>query len=219
MDTPATYPEGWQLVLNEQFANLDAWSNRDNVVYQDTLWIPENVTLEAGVGMRLVGSDVLIDGKYQGALAFTTAEYNYGFFESSFKFPSGYIWPAFFLYDNKRFTQGADKNEIDVVEWLGTNIIYITTHIVDDSFQQTFASINLSGGFHTWGLYWDADVIRIYLDSHLIYENTAQAQIPQVTMNIMFQWSFGGWANPPTNVTFPAYLDVAYVKYWQKVNR
>jgi beta-glucanase (GH16 family) len=179
-----------------------------------------NMTLDSG-NLRLVGSDVLVDGKYQGALAYTDAFYDHGFFECYCRFPAGYIWPAYFLYDSRRFFSGALKNEIDIFEWLGTNIVYVTTHIEatpPGSWQQTVSSGNLSGSYHKWGCYWDTDAIRIYLDDHLLVEITDPAQIPAVTMNIMFQWSFDGWAQPPTNVTFPAYFDVDWVKVWTKDN-
>jgi hypothetical protein len=213
-DTPYYYPGNWTLDLNEHFASLDAWTKYDNDPYQDTIRMASQVSLRANGGLRITGSDELIGGLYQGGLAYSNAFYSYGYFECYCKLPPGYVWPAFFLYDSRRESEGAIKNEIDVFEWLGTNTIYVTTHIDTDSWGLQCDSIDLSAAYHKWGLYWDESQIIVYLDDKQIIKTTVG--IPQVSMNIMFSLYLDGMAPPPTNVTFPCNYDIDYVKVWTK---
>jgi hypothetical protein len=222
MDTPYYFPEGWEVSFLEEFADLDAWNMRtgENIVYQDTVWIEANNTIREGGGLRQVGSDVLVDGKYQGALLISDDDYKYGYFECYCKLPTGYIWPAFFLYDEDRDDITVPKNEIDIFEILGTNIIYVTTHLsnaISYSYTKIWTSV-LQGEYHKWGCYWDTDGITVYIDDFPIVTFPPE-EMPTARLHILFQWSFDGFANPPTNVTFPAYFDVDWVKVWTKANR
>ncbi len=200
--------------MNENFANLDNWTKYDNDPYQDTLRQASQVTLREGGGLRIVGSDDLIGGLYQGGLAYSNDFYLHGYFECFCKIPPGYVWPAFFLYNSRRETEDAPKNEIDIFEWLGTNVVYVSTHIEPDSWEHTCESVDLSASYHKWGLYWDETKLIVYLDDKLLIEITEH--IPEVSMNIFFSLYLDGMAPPPSNVDFPCNYDVDYVKVWTK---
>lgn len=216
MDTPYYFPEGWELVTDETFQNLDAWSGRDGVVYQDTVWLDINNTLREGGGLRLVGSDVLVDGKYPGAICKNNTFYTNGYFEFYGKFPTGNLWAAFFLYNpNRQDYVPENLSEIDVFEYLGSNIIYMTIHRESERWQKQQTWTGLGGTYNKWGCYWDTDKIVIYLNDYPVAEFAPVEMLP---MTIHFALCFDGWANPPTDVTFPAYFDVDWVKVWVKDN-
>src|SRR3954464_14790123 len=89
----------------------------------------------------------------------------YGFFEVRAQLPAGQgFWPAFWLLP----ASGAWPPEIDVFEVLGDNptTAYATVHSTvagNTTFKVNYLP-DLSAGFHTYGLSWQADMIRWYVD-------------------------------------------------------
>ncbi|WP_353227650.1 family 16 glycosylhydrolase [Novosphingobium sp.] len=87
----------------------------------------------------------------------------YGYFEAKLKLPAGGgAWPAFWLYS---VSGGA---EIDIMESHGSDTWTATTHSFATGKEVIGASTvytpDLSSGYHTFGLLWNATTITWYLD-------------------------------------------------------
>lgn len=216
--------------MNETFADVTAWNAIDNLAWLDTILLDEMVTVREGGGLRLVGDGVTqeIGGRtrYPGAVIYTKAFYSSGYFECYGKIAPGFTKFCFFLYDSLRGhgvpvpDPDYPKNEIDSIEYGGnlTNLsgtykdssVYIDTLVTTKAIMQNV--------YMKLGIYWDADAVRIYWNDHLYWETTDPAKIPAVPMNVYLQWAFGEWAALPSDVSWPAYFDVDWVKVWVKDN-
>lgn len=171
--------------------------------------------------MRLVGTDELVDGKYPGCIAHSNQQYLYGFFEFYAKCPIGFTKPCCFLYDEDRTVDPLHpKNEIDAFEYGGNLHYLVGTYVNGDVYGISYPTTKaiMQDVYHKWGIYWQPDAVRVYMDDHLVWETTDPAQVPAVPINIDLQLAFGEWTYLPTDVTFPVYFDVDWVKVWVKDN-
>jgi beta-glucanase (GH16 family) len=147
--------------------------------------------------------------------------FQYGYMEMSAKFPAGKgMWPAFWLLP----ADGSWPPEIDAPEWLGNapTIDYVTIHWGVDhhghhpSSQRAYdTKVDLSEGFHTYGLDWQADHVTWYFDGTPIKNFTNAKVIPHTPMYIILNLAVGGWIAPPDGTNhFPATMLVDYVRVW-----
>jgi len=100
--------------------------------------------------------------------------FQYGYMEMSAQFPPGNgMWPAFWLLP----ANGDWPPEIDAMEWLGNTptIDYATIHWGVERHGHHPSSgtsydtgEDLSAGFHTYGLDWQADHVTWYFDGTVI---------------------------------------------------
>ena len=148
--------------------------------------------------------------------------FQYGYMEMRAKFPPGAgMWPAFWLIP-------ADRSwppEIDAMEWQGgtPKIDYATFHWTDSNGKHQSdgtaynTGIDLSAGYHTYGLDWQANYITWYLDGVPIKTFVNAAVIPQKPMYIIVNLAVGGWISFPNKHTpFPAVMSVDYVRVWNQ---
>jgi beta-glucanase (GH16 family) len=147
--------------------------------------------------------------------------FQYGYMETRAKFPPGKgMWPAFWLLP-------ADRTwppEIDAMEWQGGMplIDYATIHWgkqvhghhpSDGTAFNT--NVDLSAGFHTYGLDWQANSVTWYFDGKVVKTFTKTADIPHQPMYILLDLAVGGWISfPDKNTHFPADMQVDYVRVW-----
>ena len=147
----------------------------------------------------------------------------YGYAEMRAKFPPGAgMWPAFWLLP----ANGQWPPEIDAMEWQGgtPTIDYATIHWgkqvngrhpSDGTAYQT--GVDLSAGFHTYGVDWQADAVTWYFDGRVIKKFTNRAAIPHQPMYLLVDLAVGGWISFPTARTrFPATMAVDYVRVWRR---
>jgi beta-glucanase (GH16 family) len=150
-----------------------------------------------------------------------TFSFQYGYMEMSAEFPPGNgMWPAFWLLP----TDGSWPPEIDAMEWLGNTptIDYVTIHWGVErnghhpsSGKAYDTKEDLSAGFHTYGLDWQADYVTWYFDGKAVKHFTKVADIPHKPMYVIVNLAVGGWIKPPDkSVHFPATMQVDYVRVW-----
>jgi beta-glucanase (GH16 family) len=145
----------------------------------------------------------------------------YGYMEMSAKFPPGAgLWPAFWLLP----IDGSWPPEIDAMEWQGgtPTIDYATIHWgkqVNGHHPQSGTAydskLDLSAGFHTYGLDWQADSVTWYFDGRAVKKFTRVSVIPHTPMYILIDLAVGGWISfPDADTHFPAVMQVDYVRVW-----
>jgi hypothetical protein len=98
----------------------------------------------------------------------------YGYMEMSAQFPPGAgMWPGFWLLP----IDGTSPYEIDAMEWQGgvPDLDYATIHyngVGDETVYYT--GDNLSAGFHTYGVDWEADSVTLCLR---IFQRSCSARL------------------------------------------
>lgn len=154
-------------------------------------------------------------------------EFLYGQIEAKIKVPKGPgIWPAFWLLQS----DGTWPPEIDVMEIVDPEAKHVAQHhhygTADTDFTKYpgkgyLTGVDLSQDFHTYGVDWQRDYIRWYLDGKLVQEFTDKANIPSKPMYLLLNLAIGGeWPEQYGNLaeaSFPAEMQVDFVKVWQRV--
>lgn len=150
--------------------------------------------------------------------------FRYGYVEARIKVPAGRgLWPAFWMLPRPTAAgQYRDEaGEIDIMEVLGHRPDVAHVHLQlngGKSGKAVKTGIDLSRGFHTYGVYWDAERIEWYLDGKRIY--TLVGPTPSVRQYLILNLSVGGpssWPGTPDSSTqFPATMKVDYVRVWQR---
>jgi beta-glucanase (GH16 family) len=144
----------------------------------------------------------------------------YGYFEIRAKMPKGKgLWPAFWLLPQ----DGEWPPEIDVLELLcqDTQTVYTTLHFKTadnphlSSGLSTQTDVDLSAGFHRYGVDWTPAAIVWYLDGIEIYR--VKYNIPAQPMYILANLAVGGdWPGSPNSTTiFPAYFEIDYIRVYR----
>ena len=147
-------------------------------------------------------------------------EFKYGYIEMSAQLPAGQgLWPAFWL----RWADSGRYGEIDIFEVLGSkpNYIYETVHWSDPSGTFTNKTVrsavaDMSTGFHTYGMDWNAETITFYFDGKAMGWMTTPEAL-KMPMYIMANVAVGGtWSGAPDATTqWPAEMKIDYIKVWQ----
>jgi beta-glucanase (GH16 family) len=149
-------------------------------------------------------------------------QFLYGYMEMRAQFPPGDgMWPAFWLVPSDY----SWPPEIDAMEWQGgtPTIDYATIHWRDKSghLQQDGTSydthVDLSAGYHTYGVDWQRNAVTWYFDGTPIKTFTKTADIAHKPMYVIVNLAIGGWISFPNPQTkFPAVMSVDYVKVWTR---
>lgn len=161
-----------------------------------------------------------------------TFAFRYGWLEGVIKVPKGKgLWPAFWLLR----PDSVWPPEIDILEVVDPECRKVAQHLhygakgqdhdwqsnsVKDTRLGYDTGLDLSQDFHTFGLDWQSDAIRYYLDGKL----TAECTDPNVLkwfdapMYMILNLAVGGsWpGNPDVTTPFPAEMLVDRVSVWQK---
>jgi hypothetical protein len=147
----------------------------------------------------------------------------YGVFAMSAKLPGGKgIWPAFWLLP-------ADKSwppEIDVMEVVGVepSTLYTSLHsnvpIRETALGRgTDTHLDLSADFHEYAVDWGPERIYWYFDRKLVYTQPTPPDLHKPCY-IIANVGVGKpnvWGGAPDALThFPATMQVAYIKAWQR---
>ena len=157
--------------------------------------------------------------------------FQYGYFEARMKWTAGAgAWPAFWLISQGWANTGScstPAGELDIFEGQGTepDVFYGTVH--KDSSNECFsdqqngnndhpAGVDLTAGFHIYGMLWTASSVSWYLDDKLLMSAPTYSTDDQRMMLVLQMWA-GGWTDGP-DATTPDVLDteVDWVHVWQK---
>ncbi len=199
----------------------------------------ENAFIEDGhlVIQALKPEKKYIGRSYTSARLRTLAkgDWQYGRFEIRAKMPEGQgLWPAIWMLPSEyRYGGWPSSGEIDIMELLGhePNIVHGTLHYGHlGNHLFTGREYELEEGdfvneFHVYGLEWEEEEIRWYLNGELI-----QTQRSWSTKNKPYPAPFdqpfhliinvavgGNWpGSPDETTTFPQRMEVDYVRVYQK---
>jgi beta-glucanase (GH16 family) len=141
----------------------------------------------------------------------------YGYFEMRADLPAGQgLWPAFWMLQQDPHGW---PPELDVMEVLGHDPT--TLHTVVHTNQtgthtqtgKATATVDLSAGFHTYGVRWAPDKIEWYLDDSLVFSAATPADLNK-PMYLLANLAVGGnWPGSPDGTTpWPAEMRIDHIK-------
>jgi len=164
------------------------------------------------------GGDLATGGKTAPKFGF-----QYGYIEARVNIPDGTgLWPAFWMMPVPNPTFHDGDGEIDIFDNGSGNPNDLSggTYRHGSHFGHDNVA-DLSGGWHTVGMDWQADHITWYVDGKAVSSMTTtdQSKIPQTKMYFILGLQINDgqlWGPAPNSSTsFPASLDVDYVRVWQ----
>jgi len=184
-------------------------------------WTVDNGVLTLTAAPASPEISAQIEGyKYTSGMlnTFHSFSQTYGYFEMRAELPSGQgLWPAFWLLPK----DGSWPPELDVMEVLGNDPtrLYTTVHTAANgahTFQAQGTSVaDMSAGYHTYGVDWEADKITWYFDGKAVFQADTPADMHK-PMYVMANLAVGGyWPGAADGSTpFPAHMDIDYVRAW-----
>ena len=158
----------------------------------------------------------------------------YGKFEARIRIPSGRgLWPAFWLLGDNISTVGWPTcGEIDIMENVGSEPTRILASLHGPGFSggnslhapYVLPRGNVADDFHVFGVEWEPQEIRFYIDGHL-YEMRTPADLPPGSRWVFDRPFFlilnvavgGNWPGSPDDSTkFPQRMLVDYVRVYSR---
>ncbi len=199
----------WYVDPDYKGLGLNPFSINDGVLKITAAKVPNASVQQALYGYKYTS------GELTTASSFSQ---KYGFFEMKAQMAGGKgIWPAFWML-------ATDKSwppEIDIVEYIGDqpNTLYTTLHTKDgNSGKGTNGGVDLSKGFHTYGVDWQSDKITFYFDGKAVFSRNTPSDMHK-PMYMLLNLAVGGhWPGSPDATTdwtkTNMYID--YVRVWSK---
>ncbi len=222
-------PTHWSLTFNDEF---DGTSLNTSVWRQD-YWNGGNGELQEYVNdnshgnynvqngiLSLTARKESYNGKsYTSGIITTQSRFaqTYGYFEMRAQLPYGKgLWPAFWLMPDP----SGWPPEIDVMENLGNNTVYMTLHPTSGSQSQGYYSTDVSANYHTYGIDWQPGYIIWSIDGIERFRVSDTSKIPNIPMFILANLAVGGsWpGSPDASTVFPASYNIDYIRVWKYVS-
>jgi beta-glucanase (GH16 family) len=155
----------------------------------------------------------------------TRFDFQYGYLEMRARIPAGRgLFPALWMLP----ADHESKPEIDVMEVLGQEPRVLHTYFhyrdaaagIDRRQGRDSATVDLSAGWHVFGVDWRPDRIVWYLDGVERWRYQDADHIPHEPMYILINLAVGGkWPGSPDSSTgLPADLLVDYVRVWRRID-
>jgi beta-glucanase (GH16 family) len=150
--------------------------------------------------------------------------FRYGYAEIDAMMPGGAgMWPTFWML-------AADRSyppEIDAAEYQGVHptIDVVSVYWRDASGRMRGHStaidtgLDLSAGFHRFGVDWEPDHLAWYVDGREIERVSDPSAIPRQPLYILLNLAVGGWAPGQLKADaarFPAAFVIRYVRVWNR---
>jgi beta-glucanase (GH16 family) len=222
----------WNLIWHDEFDtdkidnskwNIVDWAAEKNNELQ--YYTPSSVTISNGY-LRIISQANHYKGRMYTSGAIETQDkftFLYGKVEIRAKLPRGKgLFPAFWTLPAQRDTY---LPEIDIMEMLGDKPqeIWVVYHWVDSqgNKRKLFSSSigpDYSAAFHTYSMEWFPEQIRWYIDGVPIFLcETAPTQPLFLYMNTAIGGDWPG--NPDDTTIFPQFLDIDYIRVYQKKAR
>jgi beta-glucanase (GH16 family) len=229
----------WQDEFDGQSVDTQKWdlidlknSHNNELQY----YKPEQASIVDGK-LRITATDEDLDGKpYRSARLESHQAFAPGRFEARIDLPTTQgMWPAFWLLPNGY--QWPTRGEIDILENRGSQPFVVSSayhwqtnpgpccnqhQFVFEEYGavQNGQRVNYHTGFHTYAAEWEATQIRFYVDGVLHYtvHETENRPIFETPMNIILNLAVGGdfGGDPNGTTVFPQFMDVEYVRVWEK---
>ncbi|TCZ65363.1 glycosyl hydrolase family protein [Roseicella aquatilis] len=205
--------------IGEQLRTLS--SNKEAEYYSDASVGMNPFSIQGGVlDITAAPGSNPLGLAYNSGLITTAKSFaqQYGYFEVRAQLPAGQgFWPAFWLLP----ANGGWPPEIDIFEVLGndptTAYASFGSKTGGGATQTVRMLPDLSQGFHTFGLDWQADRLRWYVDGNQVAEAATPADMhqPMYMLLNLAVGDTGSWpgqydASKPT-----AHMLIDHVKAWQ----
>jgi beta-glucanase (GH16 family) len=228
----------WELIWSDEFSGSSLNTNNWSYEFGNGGWGNNEWQYYTNASENSEVSDGMlkITARHEGtgATEYTSAriitkglfEFEYGKVEARMKLPLGQgLWPAFWtLGANIDEVSWPECGEIDIMEHVSNE--YMThgaVHWENNGHSYTGNGVNTDPTqFHVYGIVWEENLIRWYLDGVQFYQFTIQA--PNNTddafrhpMFLLLNMAIGGnWPGYPDATTpFPASMLVDYVRVYQ----
>jgi beta-glucanase (GH16 family) len=232
-------PASWGYEIGDGTVNgIPGWGNDERQYYTDD---PDNVATDGNGNLVLTVREA--DGSlqcYYGPCEYTSArlvskhktEVAYGRIESRILVPAGEdgLWPAFWsLGTDIDVVSWPQTGEIDFMEYVSRlpDEIFGTIHAPGYAGGQSFGNVYdfgepVAGGYHTFTIEWEPDVIRWYVDGILYHTATPADVAPNewvfndpvyLLLNVAVGGNFGGPVSE--SLTFPQSMAVDYIRVFQ----
>jgi beta-glucanase (GH16 family) len=239
-----TNPE--KLVWNEEFDynglpdstkwsyNVDGhgWGNNELQYYTDKR--QENARVENGNLVIEARKENWQGSDYTSARLVSKGkgDWTYGRIEVRAKIPAGRgTWPAIWMLASTDPLAWPDDGEIDIMEHVGFDQgrIHGTVHtkkynhVIGTQKSATIMVPDCSTEFHTYGLQWNADSIKISVDGNAYFkfanERSGKDAWPfdlpfHLLLNIAVGGNWGGKEGVDTTI-FPVRMEVDYIRVYQ----
>jgi beta-glucanase (GH16 family) len=182
-------------------------------------WTVNNGTLTLTAAKASSAISSQINGyQYTSGMINTNHSFSqeYGYFEMRAQLPAGQgLWPAFWLLPSN----GSWPPEIDIMEVLGNDPskLYTTTH-TEETGSHTMSSqgttvADMSSGYHTYGVDWEADKITFFFDGKQVYQVDTPADMHQpmyMIANLAVGGSWPGYVDGTTPL--PANMNIDWIR-------
>jgi beta-glucanase (GH16 family) len=184
-------------------------------------WIVRGGTLSITAERAAPPVKAILGREYTSGMinSFHQFSQTYGYFEIRMRLPAGKgFWPAFWLLPV------ADKSqEIDIVEFIGDqprmlhNAVHsYATGALKTSGNSMQTDLNLSSGYHTYGMDWQADKISFYFDRRRIFEVATPSDMHDPMYMIANLAVGGDWpGEPDENTRFPSAIEIDYIRVYK----
>ena len=206
------------LKITDQLRTLS--SNKEAEYYSDSSVGMNPFSLQGGVLdiTAAPGANPLNLAYNSGVITTATSfAQQYGYFEVKAQLPAGQgFWPAFWLLP----VDGTWPPEIDIFEMLGNNptTAYASLHSGlsgNTTFKIPYLP-DLTTGFHTYGLSWQADMLRWFIDGNEVAEAATPADMnkPMYVLLNLAVGDTGSWPGKYDPSLPTGHLLVDYVHVW-----
>lgn len=230
----------WELTFSDEFdgdavdtTKWDVLHRKNSHNNEKQYYLPEQAQVIDGV-LRITATDEPYDGKdYRSARLESTFKQAYGKFEVRAKIPTTKgIWPAIWLLP--RDVRWPTGGEIDIMEHHGSNPAGVSCaiHFANEKGEhkyvhQDYTATDENGqpvlwpeDFHVYSAVWTPTDIAISVDG-VEYFRAGREKIPAIDtpMSVILNAAVGGWfdGDPNEDTVFPQYMDVDYVRVYQKI--
>ncbi|MES2748917.1 MAG: glycoside hydrolase family 16 protein [Patescibacteria group bacterium] len=219
-----------QLYIDQNFIDHVNQSGFGTTTARNSTWVKDGIlTIEVKPSDEVIKKAAGAWAKYTSGLLTTQFSFSqqYGYFEMRAQVPTGDgIWPAFWLLP-------IDKSwppEIDVMESFGglnrkgeggNYQIHYASHTKDiKGLCGTWfnTGVDITAGFHTYGVNWQPDGITYYFDGtpYAFCPPNPDANQPFYMLLNVAVGSEPSWSGMPTSAnTWPVYMNVDYVRAYQ----
>ncbi|MCK2057157.1 family 16 glycosylhydrolase, partial [Methylobacterium sp. 37f] len=213
--------DGWRTTFSDGSRTI--YWNGERQYYGDATAGQNPFSVEDGALKITVSNGATNDRglPYNSGLITSEASFSqlYGYFEIRAQIPSGAgFWPAFWLLP----ADGSSGTELDVLEALGSDpATYYATFHTDASgksignTQAVYTTMDLSKGFHSYGVDWGPSEISWYLDGNKVASAPTPADM-HVAMYMLANLAVGGWGgNTNAATTFPSTYAIDYIHVYE----
>ena len=161
-------------------------------------------------------------GYFEARVKITPPTPKYQEYEDVYCTKSGF-WPAFWLLSGNIPGDSPEYQEFDIFEFFGKICQYeVTTHLIGPNIH-TYSDINMvvsAKSFHKYAVEWTPNSSNYYLDDQLVASIAIPPSFENKYCQMILNSAVGGAGGRPNSnkFTYPAEMEVDYVKIYQRSN-